>query len=866
MGPQFTIAHYRIGSKLGEGGMGAVYRATDTKLGREVAVKLLPESFARDPDRLTRFTREAQLLASLNHANIATIYGVEERALVMELVEGVTLAERIAQGPMSLEEALPAARQIAEAVEYAHERGVIHRDLKPANIKITPEGRIKVLDFGLAKAFGAGAAVRDPELSPTITMSATVAGVIMGTAAYMSPEQAKGKPVDRRADIWAFGVILVELLTGGRLYEGETVSETLAAVLLKEPDLSRLPKATPAGIHSLIRRCLDRDPLRRLRDIGEARVILEQPDSAHADSTTPARRWPWIAVALLAGALALVFYFRPADEPRVIRFALVPPKDVSFDVFTSIPAISPDGRKVAVAATGGGKQAIWLRDVESLTGRWLPGTEGGSYPFWSPDSRSLAFFAGGALKKVEIAGELAVKICDVPGSAGGSWSPAGVIIFARRYSSPIMRVPEEGGIPQPVTPQIRGSMAGQRFPSFLPDGRHFLYFSLENEIDKSGIYLAALDSDERRLLLPIRSNAVYAHPGYLLYSRDGTLMAQPFDARHTRITGPAVAIADGIDSPQDSARQGAFSVSNNGVMVYSAGSEIGPTRLTWFDRSGAPKGTLGPAVAMQWPAISRDGKAVVVDQQDPGTGSQDLWLYDFSRALPFRFTFDSALSRYAVWSPNGSHIAFVSNRDGFFKIYRKAVNGSSPPEILHTTPPAWPDDWSNDGRLLIIEVPSSANNGSRDLWVLPLTGDRKAFPYLQTKASERWGRLSPDGRWLAYSSDETGRVEVYVTTFPNPGGKWQVSTDGGDVPVWGRDGKNLFFLAPDRKMMAVDVNGGERFAAGAIKPLFDTHIVSGPQARFDVGPDGRFLVPVQSQQTAGTPLTAVINWNVGIKK
>jgi dipeptidyl aminopeptidase/acylaminoacyl peptidase len=364
-------------------------------------------------------------------------------------------------------------------------------------------------------------------------------------------------------------------------------------------------------------------------------------------------------------------------------------------------------------------------------------------------------------------------------------------------------------------------------------------------------------------------NAV-APPGYLLYLRERTLVAQSFDASQTRITGQPVAIAEGVDCPPDSFRGGAFSASGNGLLVYSGGSEIAATQLTWFDRSGKANGTFGPRGSMQWPAVSPDGKTVVVDQLDPATGSQDLWLHDLARGVPFRFTFNSAVSQYAVWSPDGSHIAFVSNRDGSYKIYQKAVSGSSPEEVLHTTPPAWPDDWSHDGRYLILEVPSSPANGSRDLWALPLGGDRKAFPYLQTKANERWGRLSPDGRWLAYTSDESSRVEVYVTTFPNPGGKWQVSTEGGDVPTWGRDGKNLFFLGRDRKMTAVEVNGGERFEAGAPKPLFDTHIASSSevsaQVRFDVGPDGRFLIPVQTEPATGTPLTIVINWNTGLKK
>jgi Tol biopolymer transport system component len=871
MSPGQAIAHYRIHSKLGEGGMGEVWRATDTKLNRDVALKVLPEGFAQDSDRMARFQREAQVLASLNHPNIGAIYGTEERALVMELVEGPTLAERIARGPVPLDEALPAARQIAEAVEYAHERGIIHRDLKPANIKMTPEGRIKVLDFGLAKAMGTGTdtAAADPQLSPTLTMNSTVAGVILGTAAYMSPEQAKGKPIDRRADIWAFGVVLVEMLTGARLYHGETVSETLAAVLLKEPDLSRLPKATPVSIRALIRRCLNRDPLRRLRDIGEARLILEQPESA-ATETTPTPRLPggWIAAGVLAAALAavLILHFRPVQETRVFQLAVLPPKDTFLNASGGVPAISPDGHRVAFAGTTNGRDALWLRDLDSLAAHSLPGTDNASHPFWSPDGRYLGFFADGKLKKMEIAGGPAVTLCDAVGPAGGSWSRRGIIVFAKQYQGDIKRVPEEGGSPQPATKMFPGTQTGQRFPSFLPDGRHFLFFSrLNDEVEKTGIYVASLDSLESHLLLPSAANAVYAPPGYLLYLRQQSLMAQPFDAGQLRFTGKAVVVAEEVDRLPNIG-QGGFSASDDGVLVYTSRTQTGFPQLTWFDRSGKPTGTLGTPAGMQWPAISPDGKVVAVDQQDPVKESQELWLHDVARGVSSRFTFNLALSRYAVWSPDGSHLAFVSNRDGAFKIYRKAVSGSSPEELLHTTPPAWPVDWSQDGRYLIMEVPQRPSHPTSDLWVLPLFGDRKAFPYLETNARERWGRLSRDGKWLAYGSDESGRFEVYVATFPKPSGKWQVSTGGGSVPVWGRDGQNLFFLAPDRKMMAVGVKGGERFEAGAPKALFDTHIVSGPQARFDVGPDGRFIIPVQPEQTAVTQMTVVVNWSASLPK
>jgi eukaryotic-like serine/threonine-protein kinase len=888
--PGMTIGHYRIVEPLGAGGMGEVFRARDTRLDRDVALKTLPPDLSLDRSYLERLRREARSLASVNHPNVATLYEIEDAdghvALVMELVEGETLAKRLSRSRLRIGETLAIATQIAEALEAAHRKGIVHRDLKPGNVMIARGGLVKVLDFGLAKR-GQGSDGTDAVL----TAAPTSGGTVLGTAGYMSPEQAEGEEVDHRSDIFSFGAILYEMVAGHPAFGGDTAARKLASVLRDEPPpLENQALDAPQWLLRVIRLCLRKIPDERYQNITDVKFALVElkedlePGEAPTASSPVSRRrvvfgaaraaggaaaarrpWGWITASVLAVALTLVLYFRPADEVRVFRLSVVPPKDGSFNVFTSVPLISPNGRQVAIVATTGGKDAIWLRGLDSLTGRWLAGTDGASYPFWSPDSRALGFFSGGKLKKVELAGDLAVTLCDAPGTAGGSWSQAGVIIFARRYLAPIMRIPEGGGTPQPVTRQNEGGLSGQRFPWFLPDGRHFLYLNLDTEPEKSGIYVAALDSNESRRLLPDVANAVYAQPGYLLYLRGSTLMAQPFDVDQTRISGQAVAIAEKIDRQTDTLH-GAFSTSVNGVLLYSEGSGTGSTQLTWFDSSGRPNGTAGPPASVQWPAISPDGKAVVVDQQDPGTGSQELWLHDLARAVPSRFTFNSMLSRYAVWSPDGSHIAFVSNRDGFFKIYQKAVSGSSPEELLHTTPPAWPDDWSHDGRYLILEVPAGPINGSRDLWVLPLGGDRKAFPYLQTKANERWGRLSPDGRWLAYSSDESSRVEVYVTTFPNPGGKWQVSTAGGDVPAWGRDGKSLFFLGPDRKMMAAEVKEGERFEASAPKPLFDTHIAPGPQVRFDVGPDGRFLIPVQHEPIAAAPLTVVVNWAAGLKK
>jgi Tol biopolymer transport system component len=697
-------------------------------------------------------------------------------------------------------------------------------------------------------------------------MRSTVAGVIMGTAAYMSPEQAKGKPVDRRADIWAFGVVLAEMLTGRRLYQYETISETLAAVLLNEPDLSRLPGSTPGAVRTLIRRCLDRDALRRLRDIGEARVVLEQPEFPAVEAP-PARRytaWGWVAAGLLALALAVALYVRPTEDPRRLSLALVPPEGTALNGFSGIPAVSPDGHRVAFVGTTAGRNNLWVRELDSTAARSLPGTDGASYPFWSPDSHSLGFFAEGKLKKIETTGGLAVSLCDSPASAGGSWSSTGVIIFTRPYNGGIMRIPEEGGNPQPVAKGDGNNGFAQRFPWFLPDGRQFLYLRLYDEPEKSGIYVSSLDSNESRFLLPALSNAEYAVPGYLLYVRERSLMAQPFDAGPARITGRALTLVEDIDYQAEN-RRGEFSASGNGVLVYTSGSKVGLTQLTWFDRDGKQVGTVGTPAGMQWPAISPDGKSVVVDQLEPNSGAQNLWLHDLVRGTQTRLTFNSRLNRYVVWSPDGGHIAFVSNRDGFFRIYRKAISGAEPEQIVHSTPAAWPDDWSHDGQRLIVEVPPGGSNETNDLWVVPLSGDRKPQPLLNSKARERWGRLAPDGRWLAYASDESSRSEIYVTTFPNPGGKWQVSIGGGSMPVWRHDGKELFFLSPERKLMAVAVKGGDRFEAGAPTPLFETNIAVGPNVRFDVGPNGRFLIPVQPQQTGNTTMTVRINWNAGLK-
>jgi Tol biopolymer transport system component/predicted Ser/Thr protein kinase len=852
------LGPYEILAPLGAGGMGEVFRAKDTKLDREVAIKVLPHFLADDPERIARLDREAKVLASLNHPNIAQIYGIEQRALVMELVKGETL-----KGPLPLDEALTLAMQIADALEDAHEKGIVHRDLKPANIMITPAGVVKVLDFGLAKAAEAPEG-SDPSNSPTLTMSPTRAGMILGTAAYMSPEQARGKTVDRRADIWAFGVVLYEMLTGRQAFTGETVSDILAAVLTKELDLEQVP----VKVRKLLRRCLEKDPKQRLRDIGEARFLLEDAPPHRVGHGRPL---PWIAATLLvtvaALALGFVAYRHVTEETRVLKMSVLPPDKAVFNA-NSLPAVSPDGRRLAFVATLDGKDSLWVRDLDSLAARALTGTDGADDPFWSPDSRSIAFFADGKLKRIEVAGGPALTLCDASGEPrGGSWNKNDTIVFAVNQGG-TFRVPAAGGNATLLTTPDRASgELDHRFPRFLPDGRYFLYTVTNREREKVAIYAGDLDSKNRKLVVAANSNAVYTPPGYLLFVRERTLMAQPFDAAKLQTTGDAVPVAEQVDS-SGIAGQNQFSASQNGVLAYASGASGGNLQLTWFDRSGKVTGTLGTPGFVFWGAISPDGNTVAVDRLDPQTRIFDIWLHDLTRGTASRFTFGPRANQFPVWSPDGSHIAFYSFRDGVAHPFQKATSGTARDEILskplgEPPGPTRVDDWSRDGRYIIMTVTNPKTKS--DVWVMPTFGDRKPFPYLQTEFFETYARLSPNGQWLAYTSDESKRLEIYVQTFPTPGGKWQVSTNGGSRPVWSRDGKELYFIGADGKMMAVEVKGGTKFEAGLPKPLFDARVPVF-QAWYDVSKDGRFLIPVPLEPSANTPMTVVINWTAALKK
>jgi len=860
LSPGMHLGPYRIIGTLGAGGMGEVYRARDSLLDRDAAVKILPPALACDAQYMARFEREAKVLASLNHPNITTVYGVEQGALVMELVEGVDL-----HCPWPLAEAIPIARQIALALEAAHERGIVHRDLKPANIKITPEGVVKLLDFGLAQSSGAPASRHaapsppDAEASPAVTR----AGTILGTAAYMAPEQALGKPVDKRADIWAFGVVFYEMLAGARPFPGETSAETLHAVVRGTPDLGKLPPETPPHLRRLIERCLRKDPATRLRDIGEARILLDEPPEEIPAPPRWRRGLPWLtAVAALTVAAASLWLRQPPREVQGFRLAVPPPEQAGFSL-VSLPAISPNGHYLAFA-TGSGTQArLWIRDLDAVEARAIPSSEGAVDPFWSPDSRSVGFFAAGKLKRVDVAGGPVVTVCDAPDGRGGSWNQNGAILFAPSFGSRLFRVSAAGGTPEPLAAlQESAGETSHRFPWFLPDGRHYLYTSRNTNPRKNAIYLGELGSPQRHLLLYAASNAAYAPPGYLLFLREGTLMAQAFDASRPKLKGDAFAIAEKVDYLPGS-MQGQFSVSQTGVLGYYSGSQPLLSQMTWFDRAGKRIETIGPPDIMQAAALSPDGNAVVVDRLDPAAGTYDLWLYDLLRHTRSRFTFDRGNEMFPVWSRDGSRVLFSSDRTGRFGLYQKAANGAEEAELLYETEDVTlPTDGSGKGFVLFInQAPQTGN----DLWSLPLSGAAKPVPLRRRQSSESHGRLSPDGRYVAYESDETGLPQVYVATFPGAGGKWQVSTDGGGRPVWSRDGRELFYVSPAGKIMAVEVRRGSGFRHGEPKPLFEVRM--SPASPFDVSRDGkRFLILDGVEPDVTTPITLVVNWNAGLKR
>ena len=858
--------------------MGEVYRATDSNLKRSVAIKVLPASVAGDADRLSRFQREAEVLAALNHPNIAAIYGFERTpevsALVMELVDGEDLSVRIArlrapgasarQAGIPLDDALPIAKQIAEALEAAHEQGIIHRDLKPANIKIRADGTVKVLDFGLAKALDANAprAAAEAMNSPTLTVRATQAGMILGTAAYMAPEQARGKPVDRRADVWAFGVVLYELLSGRRAFEGDDISITLANVLKEDVDWDALPATVPSALRRLLRRCLEKDPKRRLQAIGEARIAIEELIAGAGNeivNVAPAvpigsnglvwkiAAGTFAAAAIALGVVALRHFREPAPVREVVRFQIPSPDGTE----PSAPSISPTGRHVAfrtVQPSTPGSGLIWVHSLESSTSWPLPGTEGlAGSPFWSPDGLYLVYRLGNKLLRVPVAGGRPQPIADFPGSfLGGSWGRAGVIVFGGDQG--LMQVAEAGGSPAVLIPRDSSRSDGGfvAWPKFLPDGRHFVYASGSREVE---FYLGSLDRAQapKRLMAAPGANAISSYapssnPGlaYLLFARPGALMAQPFDTRSLATAGEAIR----IDADIDAEMSPWMSSSATGVLAYQSGRPLRKYQLTWLDRKGKTLGTEASPGNLQALSLSRDGKRVAIERRD--SGNADIWVIDLSRGTTTRVTTDAGDDTRAVLSPDGGRVAFT--RAG--SMYQKSASGAGDEERLGEGETV---DWSPDGRFLCFQ-----KNG--DLWALPLFGERTPILIAGGTFTERRGRFSPDGKWIAFESNVSGRYEIYLQSFPPTSDHMQiVSVDGGDSPYWRGDGGELVFRAPDNRIMAVDITPGPTPAPSVPRVLLQLPADAG-NGRFVAMPDGqRFLVPLELGRVR-PQIMITLNW------
>ncbi len=877
-----TISNYKVTSELGKGGMGEVWRAQDTKLGRDVALKVLPDSFAQDPDRLERFEREARVLASLSHPHIAGIFGLEDvdgqRFLVMEVAEGEDLSERIARGPVPVADAARIGTQIAEALEVAHEKGIIHRDLKPGNIKVAEDGGVKVLDFGLAKAMGihplSGSSGEDWTQSPTLAPGGTQAGMLLGTAGYMSPEQARGKPVDRRADIWAFGCVLFEMLGGRKAFDGETVTDVLGAIVHKEPEVDKLPADVPRRIRDLIERCLQKDQSRRLQSIGDARIALEEwlenPEAdvapvAAATAATGWKRWlPWAAVVAAAvAAFATGWTLRTPEARPQVQFHVAAPDGLTV---MGSPRLSPDGRLLAFNATdASGTTQIWIRPLDAVEALPVAGSEGAGRPFWSPDSRFLGFFDDGKLKKVAASGGPPQSLCDVTFGADASWGASGVILFDGRTSDPLRRCPAAGGVAKPeVEANPEQGLNGAGWPEFLPDGRHFLYVAIR-AAEEPMLFVRALDTGEEKPLFETASRVQYAPPGYLLYVREDTLVAQPFDADARELTGEAVPIAEGLG--MDAVGLAHYSASFDGTLAYRAG-ETRTRQLLWIDREGQELEAVGEVgeYGDVWP--SPDGTRLAFDMPEDGSGSLDLWIRDLTRGVTSRFTFDPGSDSSPLWSPDGRTIVFTSDREGVpGDLYQKLASGTGEEEILLANgEEKYACDWSRDGRFLVYM--SRGRETRWDAWALPMEGTMagEPFPIVKTRFREIAPSLSPGGTLVAYVSNESGQNEVYVQEFPEPRSKWQVSTGGGSDPHWRADGREIFYRSPTAQIMSVPVHDGDGFTAGTPAVLFQARLQPAiVRSLYRPSPDGqRFLTLAPLGRDSILPTTVVLNWPAGL--
>ena len=858
------LGPYEIVAPIGAGGMGDVYRARDTRLNRIVAIKVSKEQFSE------RFEREARAVAALNHPNVCILHDVGLNYLVMELVEGRTLAERLREGAIPLEESVAIARQIADALAAAHDKGIVHRDLKPANLKVTPQGVVKVLDFGLAKAVSERSALEDHSILSTENMGPTQVGAILGTAPYMAPEQAQGKPANKQTDIWAFGAVLYEMLAGRRPFQGDTTADTLASVIREQPDWDRVPART----RRLLKKCLEKDPQRRLRDIGDVWLLLEEGLPAETQRQRVSWLWPSVAAMFFLAALTLGFpYFRPRPPAAdTVRFEITPPDKVTFSDFFGV---SPDGRKLAFIATGEeGVPRLWIRSFETFEARPLNGTEGANgILIWSPDSRFIAYDAGGKLKRIDVAGGPAQTICELAGPAvGGSWNKDGVIIFG--IDAPgvgIMRVSAAGGKAFPLTniDQSRNEHI-HVLPSFLPDGRHFIYYRSSVTPENAGTYVGSIDAEPAKQDLRQLLNApsLYAPSsdssrGQLLFLRGETLLAQPFEATRLLLMGEPVPVAEQVGNHL---AWGFFSTSANGILVYRTRAQY--FQLTWLDRQGNAISRVwvpGPYTSL---SVSPDGTRAVVSRNDLFQGGSvwNLWLLDLARGTSKRFTSTApARNDYPVWSPDASRVVFASSRGGgtaAMNLYQKPSSGAMDEDVLlRSSETKYPTSWSRDGRFLLYTVADPRTK--HDIWVLSMEGDHRRTRLLGTEFNESEAQFSPDSRWIAYTSDASGRDEVYVRGFPEAKEDFVVSKSGGSSPRWRDDGRELYYVSSDHKVMALEVAAGGLFQAGTPKPLFQA---AGILPEWYVQADGRrflFAVPVEQAQV---PIRVVLNWTAALRK
>jgi len=866
--------------------MGEVYRARDTRLGRDVAVKVLPATFSADPDRLHRFEQEACAAGALNHPNILSIYDIGTHDgspyVVSELLEGQTLRQRMGGSALLQRKAIDYALQVAHGLAAAHEKGIVHRDLKPENLFITNDGRVKILDFGLAKLTGATNGDVSQTSIPTRRVD-TDPGKVMGTVGYMSPEQLKGFRIDHRSDIFSFGAILYEMLSNRRAFHGESAAETMSAILKEDPpDLSETNHRVSPALERLVSHCLEKNPEARFHSARDLAFALEALSGSIVTSTEtvtapafPARRvtrrelisWSLAALFLLVAVALVIISLRrtPTNETQQSRFYIYPPEKASFGGATDF--ISPDGRKLIFNVTGAdGKIQLWIRSLDSLTAQPIPGTEQGGQAFWSPDSRFIGFFARGKLKTLELSGGVTQTLADAQAGRGGAWNRDGVILVSPAFGN-LFRISASGGAAAQVTTiDTSRHQTGHYWPHFLPDGRHFIYLARSTSREENGIYVGSLDSHESKLLIHSDAGAMYAAPGYLLFLRERTLLAQPFDAEKLQLSGEPTVIAEQVSYNPTNGRA-FFCVSDNGVLVYRS-SELANNRLTWFDRTGKQLGSLGTPDVFVSPSLSPNETKVAMARADPSAPGSDIWLLDLS-GRSSRLTFDPANDINPVWSPDGSRIVFSSNRSGQYDLYWKSSSGAGNEELLYkSSNTKFVTDWSADGRFILYQ--ETAPTTQLDLTTLPLFGDQKPIAVVQTNFNETQGKFSPDGHWIAYVSNESGILQVYVQNFPPAGGKWMVSINGGTMPRWRADGKELFFISPDSKLMAVSVSvNGNYFEAGSLNPLFDVRVpppITGGTSYSPTRDGRRFLMNALAEESAPLPAVVVQNWTALLKK